>query len=960
MDLSTRINIVVTRLNQLTKVTKALEKVNITNKRIIEKFEQMDGSSRKLAENLSEANKSADKLARGALSKLTKELQEIERSSSRVNLNIGGLLSKLGAARAFAGKGLGNIFGKGFLGLTEGAGAARGLSDIAKLFGKKGAGFSNLARGISDATFSFTGLQAAAVATQKALNFVSPVASAIGSFITLERSAKNMTENIINSFRNMNRKIVFDSLQSFKQFGFMYDPRSALNMDIWKNFEDMKGGGFAGMKGIQSQGKAALGGMFAPQIGRGWYGGTTFPNRAQGLRNLSQIGLPLQAIQMSGVDTSLMGFPKDEVAYIEQLRENIQLGKDVNRENFRRKKTLEEVLRVENRIENQIRKNLALSKQARKASGFRDWNAYIGRGGQALLSPVEKSIRRHGRKVGHGFTADQYGPQPLYGPAMAPKTPSANTLQPTMSWWNRAGFGKNANPKGAFANSRGMGGRMSGALSSGMIGGGFPLLFGQGGLGALGGGIGGVLGGALGGGWGFGLSIVGTALASAAQDAITFQKSIDKVNNSIRQTGSESLLTAKGIKNLATRLDMTKEEVLAASAAFAQFNGESRLALTSTFGEDPESFYGLAEANDAVKILEQINKLRKKENGLNDEKARQVLEILNTEGAIAARIELRNRSEERLIELENLRKVKNNDIMRSIIAASGPESIRNEKADPLYYGRERVRLKKLEWEATDKLLEKEREWIKLQEHALFMAQIRAEVQRLMDPMSQLRELTVAVGASFAESFKGVIKGTMSVQEAFANMFNRIADHFADMAAKMAANKLMLGILQAFVPGSLAADRAFSGLGSGSALNTPANLDLPKGAEGAYWSGGLKTFASGGMATRPTLGLVGEAGEDEYIIPASKMAASMQRYSAGARGEAVIPGTGSSYAGGGAGGSTTVNYSGPILNFNSEEFVPKSAVGQIIASAAKQGASMGETRTMKSMQNNRSARARIGM
>ena len=96
------------------------------------------------------------------------------------------------------------------------------------------------------------------------------------------------------------------------------------------------------------------------------------------------------------------------------------------------------------------------------------------------------------------------------------------------------------------------------------------------------------------------------------------------------------------------------------------------------------------------------------------------------------------------------------------------------------------------------------------------------------------------------------------------------------------------------------------------------------AEGGHVANGIKPFASGGMATRPTLGLVGEAGEDEYIIPASKMAASMQRYSAGARGEAVIPGTGSSHAGGGAGGSTTVNYSGPILNFNSEEFVPKSA------------------------------------
>ena len=87
---------------------------------------------------------------------------------------------------------------------------------------------------------------------------------------------------------------------------------------------------------------------------------------------------------------------------------------------------------------------------------------------------------------------------------------------------------------------------------------------------------------------------------------------------------------------------------------------------------------------------------------------------------------------------------------------------------------------------------------------------------------------------------------------------------------------------------------------------------------------------------------------------------MQRYSAGARGDSVIAGSGSSYAGGGAGGSTTVNYSGPILNFNSEEFVPKSAVGQIIATAAKKGASMGETRTMRTFQTSRSARSRVGI
>ena len=132
------------------------------------------------------------------------------------------------------------------------------------------------------------------------------------------------------------------------------------------------------------------------------------------------------------------------------------------------------------------------------------------------------------------------------------------------------------------------------------------------------------------------------------------------------------------------------------------------------------------------------------------------------------------------------------------------------------------------------------------------------------------------------------------------------------------------------------------------------------AEGAYVSNGIRPFAAGGMVTKPTMGLVGEAGEDEYIIPASKMAQSMQRYSSGARGESVIPGTGQSSAGGGADAQTTVNYSGPILNFNSEEFVPKSAIGQIINSAASKGAKAGESRTMSTLRNSRGARARIGM
>ena len=200
--------------------------------------------------------------------------------------------------------------------------------------------------------------------------------------------------------------------------------------------------------------------------------------------------------------------------------------------------------------------------------------------------------------------------------------------------------------------------------------------------------------------------------------------------------------------------------------------------------------------------------------------------------------------------------------------------------------------------------------------------LETATDRIAVKWEQIKE-TIASGLTSA--IEGLIAGTKTLGESLAGI------------AKSIASMYLKSAIMNFLPGLPAVTKA----------------------EGGYMANGIKPFAAGGMATSPTLGLVGEAGEDEYIIPASKMASSMQRYSAGARGEAVIPGTGSSYAGGG-GSSTTVNYSGPILNFNSEEFVPKSAVGQIIATATARGAAVGESRTISSLRNSRSRRSSLGL
>jgi hypothetical protein len=148
---------------------------------------------------------------------------------------------------------------------------------------------------------------------------------------------------------------------------------------------------------------------------------------------------------------------------------------------------------------------------------------------------------------------------------------------------------------------------------------------------------------------------------------------------------------------------------------------------------------------------------------------------------------------------------------------------------------------------------------------------------------------------------------------------------------------------------------FSGLFPGP--KTPA-----KAAQGAYnRAGGFKAFQYGGVVNSPTLGMIGEGGESEYIIPASKMDGAMARYSAGARGGAVIPG-GSHESGTVAGGSgnTIVEYTGPTLNFNGDEYVPKSAVPEIINTAAKQGASAGRSQAFATLKNSRSQRATLGL
>ena len=78
------------------------------------------------------------------------------------------------------------------------------------------------------------------------------------------------------------------------------------------------------------------------------------------------------------------------------------------------------------------------------------------------------------------------------------------------------------------------------------------------------------------------------------------------------------------------------------------------------------------------------------------------------------------------------------------------------------------------------------------------------------------ELSKTLGSAFSESFKGIIKGTMSVGEAFRSMFMRIADHFLDMAAQMASAAISKGFLGLFASSfGGGGEEVFAGLDRGT-------------------------------------------------------------------------------------------------------------------------------------------------
>ena len=189
--------------------------------------------------------------------------------------------------------------------------------------------------------------------------------------------------------------------------------------------------------------------------------------------------------------------------------------------------------------------------------------------------------------------------------------------------------------------------------------------------------------------------------------------------------------------------------------------------------------------------------------------------------------------------------------------------------------------------------------------------------------------------TFAEEMKqAYIKAFDKMEDALVKFVQTGKLEFSSLVQSILADMLKIAIRQSITNPLMT---AFKLLGDG----------------GVVAGNNIVPYAKGGVVDRPTmfqygaskLGIAGEAGP-EAILPLKR----------GSNGQLGVQMNGR----GSGGGATTVNYTGPTLNFNGDEYVPKSAVSGIVQAAANRGAAMGETATMMSLQNNRSSRGRIGM
>jgi len=442
-----------------------------------------------------------------------------------------------------------------------------------------------------------------------------------------------------------------------------------------------------------------------------------------------------------------------------------------------------------------VRQNIASSQAVRGVSGFAGFSSGASQVSQnakteAIQSKARaKHLKNIDKKVAKIATIQtQQQTQRGFGGLSKGFGVSGGQIGPELPMGFR--FKQQFKQGGMFGMPGGAMGRLKGGAGSAMIGGGFPLLFGAGGLSSIMGGVAGAAGGALAPGGGFAASIAATAAAAQIEKARAFRKEINNLNLELESMGITSTFSRKQIKDLAKEFKITNDEAIKLATTFKTFGAGQADMLLSAFGSR-EVFDTLSGLRTTEAVLGKIEGIREQ---ISETTRVELLQSLATKGSLETQLKLEriifDQRKKAFVEKE-IKKIEILDIPKQFRPRANQKEFLDIRRGEIGQEFERANSDALKFLETQ---------IKINEQQQFITEFQAptdEIRELLNPMRAVLDLSTSIRTGFEESFKGIIKGTMSVQDAFRNMLGRIADHFLDTAARLAAAQIQKGFLGLF-------------------------------------------------------------------------------------------------------------------------------------------------------------------
>ena len=417
---------------------------------------------------------------------------------------------------------------------------------------------------------------------------------------------------------------------------------------------------------------------------------------------------------------------------------------------------------------------------------------------------------------------------------------------------------------------------------------------------------------------------------------------------------------ARDKKGRKSRIPQLQQELLLAQQ-LAGINDKIRAA---EFDQDQALQIRLKGEADVLKLASDISMVR-----LSDvPAAEKVLQIAKLE------IDIRERQRTTTLELATLERDRLRSFKNTIEALEleleSSQAVTREELNRLEIEKKRLALrdnKDLTQTQKDAIISLEE---KLQKQRAPLQSFITDAERQLKDLEQIAvSVSLGIGNAIANSMSqgivGLIEGTKDAQQVFADFLKSVGDILIQEGTRMIAMYIAIGIAKAFAgltAGNNDSSKAIPSTGNPAAPTVngfDTGMNALVAAQGAYWPGGFQAFADGGMVTRPTMGLVGEGANPEYIIPANKMGSAMSRWNSGVRGDSVVSG---SEPTGGAGGvalaeaPTNIVVEGGVLNFNDSQYIRQDQVPAIV----KQASAAGEAKALRKLQMSTATRKRIGL